>query len=324
MIIESGVYRDGRRREAPISLAATAQALQQDPDVFAWVDLYEPDPNEMASVRHLFGFHELAIEDAGAPHQRPKIERYDDSLFVVLRTLWYVDDANAVETGQVNVFVGDRTVVTVWHGARDQLFAARDLAHSMPSVLVHGPTAVLWAVCDTVVDRYQAVTRSVMNDVDEIEAAVFATRCTSEAERIYLLKREVLEMRRAIVPLRDPLGEFSRGGAHLSSSAAPFFRDVTLCRPGVRADRQCRGTARLGAGRSHGTRGRAAERRSSPDLRLGGDRGGADPGGRHLWDELRPDAGAPLGVRLSDRRSLVDRLLRCPVQGLSPGRLALT
>jgi magnesium transporter len=226
MIIESGVYRDGRRREVPISLAATAQALQRDPDVFAWVDLYEPDPNEMASVRRLFGFHLLAIEDAGIPHQRPKVERYDDSLFVVLRTLWYVDDENAVETGQVSVFVGDRTVVTVWHGARDQLFAARDLARSMPSVLVHGPTAVLWAVCDTVVDRYQAVTRSVMNDVDEIEAAVFATRCTSEAERIYMLKREVLEMRRAIAPLRDPLGEFSHGGAHLSSSAAPFFRDV--------------------------------------------------------------------------------------------------
>lgn len=126
MIIDSGVYRDGCRREVPISLAATAQALQEDPEVFAWVDLYEPEPIEMASVRDLFGFHELAIEDAGAPHQRPKIERYDDSLFVVLRTLWYVDDENAVETGQVSVFIGDRIVVTVWHGARDQLFAARD------------------------------------------------------------------------------------------------------------------------------------------------------------------------------------------------------
>jgi magnesium transporter len=209
-----------------VSLEATAHALKHDPDIFAWVDLYEPDPDEMANVRYLFGFPAQATECAGRPHVRAKIERSDDSLLVVLRTVWYVDDANTVETGQVSVFVGGRTAVTVWNGARDQLSAARDRADSVPSALVHGPTAALWAVCDTVVDAYRAVIRSVMNDVDEIEAAVFATRCTSEAERIYLLKREVLEMRRAIVPLRDPLEEFSRGGAHLNPSGAPLFRNV--------------------------------------------------------------------------------------------------
>ncbi|WP_328993752.1 magnesium/cobalt transporter CorA [Kribbella sp. NBC_01245] len=227
MIVDCGVYAEGVRQELPRTPETVAQALVDHKGCFGWVGLHEPNPEELVTVQKLFGLHELAVEDALKPHQRPKIERYGESLVVVLRTLWYVDAEDAVETGQVSIFVGDRYVVTVRHGKGGGLATARQELEERASVLGHGPPAVLWAVCDSIVDGYEAVAASVEVDVDEIESSVFSKDRTSDAERIYTLKREVLEMRRAIVPLREPMELFAHGDVRgIDPEAAPFFRDV--------------------------------------------------------------------------------------------------
>ncbi|WP_041289387.1 magnesium/cobalt transporter CorA [Kribbella flavida] len=227
MIVDCGVYAEGERRDLPKDPETVAQAIGADGESFGWVGLHEPTAPELARVQELFGLHSLAVEDALKAHQRPKVERYGDSVVVVLRTLWYVDEGDAVETGQVSVFVGPRYVVTVRHGEGAPLTTARQELEERASVLGHGPAAVLWAICDSVVDGYEAVAEQVELDVDEVESSVFSPDRTSDAARIYALKREVLEMRRAIGPLREPMEAFAHGAVPLiSRDAAPFFRDV--------------------------------------------------------------------------------------------------
>jgi magnesium transporter len=227
VIVDCGVYAEGERQKLPKDPESVADAIGRDGETFGWVGLHEPTPAEMRRVQQLFGLHELAVEDALKAHQRPKVERYGDSIVVVLRTLWYVDAGDAVETGQVSVFVGNRFVVTVRHGEGAPLATARKELEERASLLGHGPAAVLWAICDSVVDGYEAVADSVEVDVDEVEASVFSPDRTSDAERIYTLKREVLEMRRAITPLREPIEAFAHGGVPgISREAAPYFRDV--------------------------------------------------------------------------------------------------
>jgi magnesium transporter len=227
VIVDCGVYADGVRRDVSADPETVASALAHDEACFGWVGLHEPTPEELARVQELFDLHPLAVEDALKPHQRPKLERYGESVVLVLRTLWYVDAEDAVETGQISVFVGQRYVVTVRHGAGGSLATARADLEERTQVLGHGPAAVLWAICDTVVDDYLTVAESVEEDVDEIEASVFSPQRTSDAARIYALKREVLEMSRAILPLRKPMESFAQGQAYgVSPEAAPFFRDV--------------------------------------------------------------------------------------------------
>ncbi|QNE17046.1 magnesium/cobalt transporter CorA [Kribbella qitaiheensis] len=227
MIVDCGVYADGVRQDLAKEPETVAQAIDDHEDCFGWIGLYEPSAVEMSRVQKLFGLHELAVEDALKAHQRPKVERYGDSIVVVLRTLWYPDSGDAVETGQVSVFVGKRYVVTVRHGEGAPLTTARAELEERASVLGHGPAAVLWAICDSIVDGYEEVAEAVEVDVDEIETSVFSPERTSDAERIYTLKREVLEMLRAIVPLQQPIESFAHGAVPLiSREAAPFFRDV--------------------------------------------------------------------------------------------------
>jgi len=227
VIVDCGVYASGERQDLPRNPESVATAIGCDDDCFGWIGLYEPTAAELSRVQDLFGLHKLAVEDALKPHQRPKVERYDESLVVVLRTLWYVDDGDAVETGQVSVFVGRQYVVTVRHGTGGELATARAELEERASLLGHGPAAVLWAICDAVVDGYEIVAGSVEVDVDQVEASVFSPQRTSDAERIYTLKREVLEMRRAILPLRDPLERFAHGAVPgIGREAGPFFRDV--------------------------------------------------------------------------------------------------
>ncbi|WP_433157832.1 magnesium/cobalt transporter CorA [Kribbella sp. CA-247076] len=226
MIVDCGVYAEGERQDLPKDPETVAQAIDDDGAAFGWVGLHEPSDTEMRRVQRLFGLHELAVEDALKAHQRPKVERYGDAIVVVLRTLWYVDEGDAVETGQVSVFVGPRYVVTVRHGEGGELATTRQQLEDRAAVLGHGPAAALWAVCDSVVDGYEEVAEQVEVDVDEVESSVFSPERTSDAERIYKLKREVLEMRRAIQPLRDPMEQFAHGVPGISPKAAPFFRDV--------------------------------------------------------------------------------------------------
>jgi magnesium transporter len=227
VIVDCGVYAEGERKDLPRNPETVAQAVDDDHASFGWVGLHEPSEEEMTRVQRLFNLHDLAVEDAMQLHQRPKVERFGDALVVVLRTLWYVDAGDAVETGQVTVFVGPRYVVTVRHGEGGELATARKGLEERASILGHGPTAVLWAICDEIVDDYEKVAGSVEVDVDEIESSVFSPQRTSDAERIYGLKREVLEMRRAIDPLRDPMEQFTHGIRGLNPQAAPFFRDVS-------------------------------------------------------------------------------------------------
>jgi magnesium transporter len=228
MIVDCAVYRHGSRVNVDRSedLAAAASAVRGD-EGFVWVGLHEPSAEELERVASVFGLHRLAVEDAVHAHQRPKLERYDDDLFIVLKTLWYVDATDAVETGEIALFVGDQYVVSVRHGAGAGLSATRRDLEQRAAVLGHGPAAVVYAVCDRVVDEYEQVAAALEVDVDEIEQSVFSPERTSDAQRIYLLKREMQEFRRAVGPLREPMARLSAGVVpSVPKDAAPFFRDV--------------------------------------------------------------------------------------------------
>lgn len=229
VIVDNALYRDGRRVELGCStddLAGVHDGLRHDGD-FVWVGLHEPSAQELEAVRGTYDLHPLAIEDALSAHQRPKVERFGDTLFVVLKTLWYVDADDAVETGEISMFVGSSFVVTVRHGEGSSLQDARANLEGNEELLAHGPAAVVHAVVDDVVDRYELVADALTEDVDEVETSVFSSERTRDSARIYVLKRELAEMRRAVLPLRAPLDRFARGDIRLvGPEAAPYFRDV--------------------------------------------------------------------------------------------------
>jgi magnesium transporter len=229
VIVDSALYREGVRVPvdcATDDLTSLRDAAAGDSD-FVWVGLHEPTSAELDQVSALFELHPLAVEDALHAHQRPKLERYDDALFLVLKTLWYVDELDAVETGEINLFVGARFVVSVRHGEGTELHSARLDLEEKTHVLGHGPSAVVYAICDRVVDGYEAVAASLEEDVDEVEESVFAPARSDDSPRIYVLKRELAEMRRAVTPLKDPMKRFASGAVPgITHDAAPFFRDV--------------------------------------------------------------------------------------------------
>ncbi|MEO9323843.1 magnesium/cobalt transporter CorA [Nocardioides sp. C4-1] len=232
MIVDSAVYRGGHRvlvdcHSHDYAALRAAAVADDDEHAFVWVGLYQPSEMELGEVAEAFGLHKLAVEDAFKAHQRPKLEQYDDSLFFTLKTLWYVDDDDAVETGEINMFVGDDFVVTVRHGRGGQLQSARRYLEESAHVLTHGPSAVVYAVCDVVVDAYLGVVEDLQVDVDEVEASVFSTERTRDSARIYTLKREISEVRRAVLPLREPMRRLSSGLVpQVDVQTAPFFRDV--------------------------------------------------------------------------------------------------
>ncbi len=230
MIVDCALYHAGRRvalEDEGLDIASTyARADLRETD-FVWVGLFEPSTDEMTKVADVFGLHPLAVEDAVVAHQRPKLERYGDALFMVLKTIWYVDANDAVETGEIAVFVGDDYVVTVRHGEGSELGVARRDLEEHTEVLGHGPYAVLYSVCDRVVDAYENVAAELETDVDETELSVFSDNSRSDARRIYTLKRELAEFRRAVAPLREPMARFA--GCQVTGmpdAAAAFFRDV--------------------------------------------------------------------------------------------------
>jgi magnesium transporter len=229
VIVDSALYRMGQRMEVDCEPHEydTFRSKATEPGDFVWVGLYRPTADELADVAKSFGLHHLAVEDAVKAHQRPKLENYDDSLFLVLKTLWYVDEADAVETGEINIFLGHDFVVTVRHGHGSQLQSARAFLESQAGVLTHGPSAVVYAVSDTVVDGYLAVVNELEVDVDEVEESVFSPARTNDSVRIYTLKREIAEVRRAVMPLREPMRRFAEARVPgIEKESGPFFRDV--------------------------------------------------------------------------------------------------
>ena len=229
VIVDSAVYRHGKRivDDLPPSELGRVRKLATEPGDFVWVGLHEPSEDELATVEEEFGLHPLAVEDAFTAHQRPKLERYEDTLFLTLKSLWYVDANDAVETGEINMFVGSDFVITVRHGSGSELHSARRDLEAKSTVLTHGPSAVVYAVCDRVVDGYLSVVGSLEEDVDEVETSVFSPQRTNDSARIYTLKREIGEARRAVMPLREPMRRFATGAVPgIDEASAPFFRDV--------------------------------------------------------------------------------------------------
>lgn len=234
MIVDCAIYRDGRRREGPTDVVAALERARDAEDAFLWIGLHEPTAREFDRVSAEFGLHPLAVEDALKAHQRPKLEVYDDSLFLVLKPVLYDAEADAVSTGELMVFVGDSFVVTVRHGEGAPLAAVRGRLESDPEVLRHGPTSVLYAISDAVVDHYIDVAAELQVDMEQLEEDVF--RPTGDAKgdakytasRIYTFKRQVLEFRRATGPLAAPMARLAGAGVpFVSARAQPFFRDVS-------------------------------------------------------------------------------------------------
>ncbi|MEV5844035.1 magnesium and cobalt transport protein CorA [Streptomyces sp. NPDC051985] len=199
-VVEAALYRDGVRVSTPATLAETYRELRDQPSGMAWIGLARPTSDELLSLASEFDLHPLAVEDAMEAHQRPKLERYGDTLFVVLRAARYLDAPEEVDFAELHVFVGPDFVITVRHGAAPDLSAVRRRMEDSPDLLKLGPEAVLYAILDAVVDGYAPVVSGVQNDIDEIETEVF--RGDPEvSRRIYELSREMVEFQRATRPL---------------------------------------------------------------------------------------------------------------------------
>jgi magnesium transporter len=226
MIVDNAVYVNGHRAAEPRSLRETYEALRQERGV-AWIGLYRPTEEEFASVAEEFGLHELAVEDALEAHQRPKIERYGQTLFVVLRPARYLDAPEEVEFGEIHVFVGEDFVITVRHGEAPALGEVRKRLEANSELLVRGPEAILYAIMDRVVDGYAPVVRGLENDIDEIEVEVFSGN-PRVSRRTYELSREVIEFQRAVKPLTGILGNLIAGFEKYKVDAElqRYLRDV--------------------------------------------------------------------------------------------------
>ncbi|MEV6160949.1 magnesium/cobalt transporter CorA [Streptomyces sp. NPDC052052] len=230
VIVDCAIYRDGRRTAGPEDLSEALAEARATGDAFLWIGLYEPTKSEIERVSSEFGLHPLAVEDALSAHQRPKLEVYDDSLFAVIKPVVYEHHSDKVTTDELMAFVGDSFVVTVRHGEGAPLAAVRRRLESEPDVLKHGPTAVLYAISDAVVDHYIEVAGELQADLEELETEVFAPAggdTKNTASRIYTFKRQILEFRRAAGPLSDPMARLA--GAEVPfvhEHSQPFFRDV--------------------------------------------------------------------------------------------------
>ncbi|MEU6173541.1 magnesium/cobalt transporter CorA [Streptantibioticus parmotrematis] len=231
VIVDCAIYKGGHRTPGPADFSDALAEARRDGDAFLWIGLHEPTPEEFSLVSGEFGLHPLAVEDALSAHQRPKLEVYDDSLFLVLKPCTYDDATSSVSTEELMVFVGDSFVVTVRHGEGQALAEVRRRLEEAPKVLAHGPCAVLYAVSDATVDHYIDVAAELQVDLDQLEEEVFApdgADAKNTAGRVYGFKRQVLEFRRATQPLAEPMRRLAEAGVpYVSPRSRPFFRDVS-------------------------------------------------------------------------------------------------
>jgi magnesium transporter len=224
-IVDLAVYRNGKR-EDDVSLDQAFEACRA-PGTLVWIGLHEPTADEFDSVRREFGLHSLAVEDAMKGHQRPKLEVYDDDLFLVLKTARYFEP-DVLEFGEILIFVGDQFVVSVRHGEASPLHDVRVALEKKPEILQHGTGAVLYAIVDKVVDDYTPVLTNLDVDITELEAEAFGEDApTGLTERIYRLKRQVINLHRALAPLQEPLNRLAEANlGRIHEEARPYFRDV--------------------------------------------------------------------------------------------------
>ncbi|WP_406215145.1 magnesium and cobalt transport protein CorA [Streptomyces canus] len=234
-VVNCVTYKDGARIPVDGDLVDTVERVRKSRDGFVWLGLHEPSDHEFEGIADLFDLHPLAVEDAVEAHQRPKVERYGETLFAVFKTVCYVEHeeltatSEVVNTGEIMVFAGEDFVITVRHGSHGSLGPLREELESDPQQLAKGPAAVLHAIADHVVDDYLDVTDSMQSDIDLVETAVFAENgARVDPGRIYQLKRELLELKRAVVPLSRPLEELSTRPIHvIAPEIQAYFRDVS-------------------------------------------------------------------------------------------------
>lgn len=224
-IINCAAYSQGRRI-ADVELNEVHEVLKAA-DQFVWIGLFEPTEEVLSKVQLEFGLHDLAVEDAHTAHQRPKVELYGDSVFVVLRTA-QINKQHHIEFGETHFFVGQNFIVTVRHGYGVSYSEVRTRCESTPHLLAKGPGFVLYSVMDFIVDKYYPVVHEMEIELQAIEDKIFKVKPSRETtEQIYQLKRELLEVRRAVSPLVDICNRLIRFDIKsISEETRPYFRDV--------------------------------------------------------------------------------------------------
>jgi magnesium transporter len=229
MIVNCATYRDGRRVSAPADLS---DALEQargcgDPTAFLWLGLFEPEPDELDLVAREFGLHPLAVEDAMSAHQRPKVEHYEGSTFLVFKTLLQEDPHVSLQLGEISVFLGEDFIVTVRHGGANPLSGVRHRVEEEPELLRLGPSAVLYAVADLIVDSYSRYSTLMQDSIDALETEVFSPGRGDYGGAIYALKRNAIVFGRAVTPLVVPMKALAGGEEdRVATQTRPYFRDV--------------------------------------------------------------------------------------------------
>lgn len=227
MIVDCGVYENGVRVGGRVPLADALESCRLDTGGFVWIGLFEPTSEELEDVAREFDLHPLAVEDAVHAHQRAKLESYGDVLFLVFKTVTYIDHEEIINVGDLMLFIGPQFVISVRHGSGGDMSRVRHEMDGQVERLKRGPAEVVHTVADRVVDEYQRVLRSVEEDIDQIQVDVFSGPKATHAERIFRLKREVLEFRQAVIPLAEPLHLLATVELPaMASTLHEYFRDV--------------------------------------------------------------------------------------------------
>lgn len=224
-MIHKAVYRDGVHHHVGDPSDEIERIRAAGTNDFLWIGLKDPTIDEFAEMNDELMLHHLAVEDALKGNQRPKLDVYDDSLFVVLKTLRYIEATSDVETGELMLFVGEHFVLSVRRGEANPLAVVRKRLNSQPDIMRHGPIVVLHSVIDYIVDTYRAIDIELRADLEAIEERVFADDRSVTSTDIYKLKREVLEFKRAGLPLVEPVRRLAIS-PETPKKLRPFFRDI--------------------------------------------------------------------------------------------------
>ncbi|MBX7269658.1 magnesium/cobalt transporter CorA [Micromonospora sp. Llam7] len=232
-VVDCALYLDGRRQAGDWDYAAALAAARSAETGFVWLGLHEPELAEMTEIATTYGLHELAVEDAVKAHQRPKLERFGEVSFLVLRTARYcehtelTENSEVVETGQVMLFIGPHFVISVRHGDACRLAPVREELETRQDLLLHGPWAVAYAITDRIVDLYLEVADQLEDDMDVLETEVFDRQASGRIQRIYQMKRELVEFKRAVMPLQRPLLVLTtQMNRDVPKEVRRYFRDV--------------------------------------------------------------------------------------------------
>ncbi|MFF5175571.1 magnesium/cobalt transporter CorA [Micromonospora sp. NPDC000089] len=232
-VVDCALYVRGERRHGDWTYADALEAARREDDAFVWVGLHEPEQAEMSAIADTYGLHELAVEDAVKAEQRPKLERFGEVAFLVLRTARYcehtelTENSEVVETGQVMLFIGPNFLISVRHGDACRLAPVRADLEARRELLLNGPWAVAYAITDRVVDLYLEVADQLEDDLDVLEADVFDRQGSGRIQRIYQMKRELVEFKRAVIPLQRPLLSLtSQVNRDVPKEIRRYFRDV--------------------------------------------------------------------------------------------------